>query len=117
MRLAESAFTDELAKLVEHLQERLSGSEDGKPKVFRDSAVENLKEFFSRFRQLSVGSDEQLDAVVRQAESMLGDTVPQELRDQSSARQWIAQGLAEVRQALDPLLVDRPRRKILRTPR
>lgn len=117
VRLAETAFSEELAKLVEHLQERLSGADDGKPKVFRDSAVENLKEFFSRFRQLSIGSDEQLDAVVRQAESLLGDTVPQELRDQSGARQWIAQGLAEVRQALDPLLIDRPRRKILRTPR
>ena len=117
VQLAETAFTEELSKLVEHLQERLAGSDDGKPKVFRDSAVENLKEFFSRFRQLSIGSDEQLDAVVRQAESLLGETAPQELRNQSGTRQWIAEGLAEVRQALDPLLVDRPRRKILRTPR
>ena len=32
VRLAEEAFTAELAKLVSHLTERLSGQEDGKPK-------------------------------------------------------------------------------------
>ena len=38
VRLAEEAFIGELAKLVSHLTERLSGQEDGKPKIFRDSA-------------------------------------------------------------------------------
>ena len=56
VRLAEEAFASELAKLVSHLSERLSGNEDGKPKIFRDSAVENLTEFFERFRQLNVRS-------------------------------------------------------------
>ena len=50
MRLAEETFTAELAKLVSHLTERLSGQDDGKPKVFRDSMIENLTEFFGRFR-------------------------------------------------------------------
>src|ERR1044071_9100752 len=35
VRLAEQAIIDELAKLVAHLSERLSGTEDGKPKGFR----------------------------------------------------------------------------------
>jgi hypothetical protein len=42
VKLAEEAFLVELAQLVSHLCERLSGSDDGKPKVFRDSAVTNL---------------------------------------------------------------------------
>jgi hypothetical protein len=46
--------------LVAHLTERLSGDEDGKPKVFRGSAVANLTEFFERLRHLNVGSNEQL---------------------------------------------------------
>ncbi len=37
--------------LVEHLRERLTGGENGGPRVFRDSAVENLTEFFTRFRR------------------------------------------------------------------
>ena len=56
VRLAEEAFTTELARLVSHLSERLTGTDDGKPKIFRDSAVTNLAEFFERFRTLSVRS-------------------------------------------------------------
>ena len=61
IQLAEEAFAGELSKLVSHLTERLSGQADGKAKIFRDSAVENLTEFFDRFRQLNVRSNEQLD--------------------------------------------------------
>ena len=46
VRLTEAAFTEELAKLVDHLAEKISGTDDGKPKVFRDSAVENMQQFF-----------------------------------------------------------------------
>ena len=68
VRLAEQAFVEELSRLVSHLTERLSGSEDGKPKIFRDSAVENLTAFFQRFRELNIGSSEQLDDLVDQAQ-------------------------------------------------
>ena len=37
VKLAEEAFVAELAKLVSHLTERLSGQDDGKPKTFRDT--------------------------------------------------------------------------------
>jgi hypothetical protein len=76
VRLAEQAFLDELSKLVAHLTERLSGDEDGKPKVFRDSAVANLTEFFERFRHLNVGSNEQLDQLVSQAQQTVRGVVP-----------------------------------------
>ena len=36
----------------------------GKPKIFRDSAVENLTEFFERFR-LHLGGEDQLEETVR----------------------------------------------------
>jgi len=48
--LTEQAFATELQRLTAHLAERLTGLHDGQPKVFRDSAVENLREFFERFR-------------------------------------------------------------------
>src|SRR5262249_30428425 len=52
VRLAEQAFVSEFAKLIEHLTERLSAGGDGERKIFRDSAINNLSEFFSRFRHL-----------------------------------------------------------------
>jgi hypothetical protein len=38
VELAEQAFATELQKLVAHLAERLTGLQDGQPKVFRDNA-------------------------------------------------------------------------------
>jgi hypothetical protein len=115
VQLAEQAFTDELARLVSHLTERLSGQEDGKPKVFRDSAIENLTEFFERFRHLNVRSNEQLDGLVAQAQRTIRGIEPQQLRDNTSMRQQVATQLAGVQATLDGMLVDRPRRRILRS--
>ncbi|MCD0462160.1 hypothetical protein [Roseiconus lacunae] len=112
--LAEAAFTEELGKLVEHLSERLTGADDGKPKVFRDSAIENFTEFFDRFQRLNIRSNQDLDEVVESAKSVLGGVRPQQLRDNDALRSQMASGLSSVRASLDGLMVDRPRRNILR---
>ncbi|MGL4464933.1 MAG: hypothetical protein ACRC1K_22505, partial [Planctomycetia bacterium] len=117
VRLAEAAFAEELAKLVEHLAERTAGDAAGRPKIFRDSAVENFSEFFARFRRLDVGSNEELERVVAEAERLVGGVEPQRLRDDARLRTRVAAGLASVRASLDDLLVDRPRRAILRKPK
>jgi hypothetical protein len=117
VRLAEEAFIAELAKLVSHLTERLSGQEDGKPKIFRDSAIENLNDFFRRFRALSVGSSEQLEQMVVQVQAIVRGVEPQQLRDVHSLRQQVATQLSGVQATLDGLMLDRPRRNILRRPK
>ena len=114
IELAEQAFLDELAKLVSHLTDRLSGNEDGKPKVFRDSAVDNLTEFFERFRRLNVRSNAQLDELVNQTQRIVQGIGPQQLRENTSLRQQVAGQMSGVQAVLDGLLVDRPRRKIIR---
>jgi len=115
VQLAEEAFTTEFAKVVSHLTERLSGTEDGKPKVFRDSAIENLGEFFGRFRALNVRSSVELDRLVEDAQRIVRGVEPQALRDNTHLRQQIGSQLAGVQSVLDGLLVDRPRRNILRS--
>jgi hypothetical protein len=117
VQLAEQAFTEELEQLVSHLTERLAGQTDGKPKIFRDSAVENLTGFFERFRQLNIGSSEQLDALVDQCRDVVRGVQPQSLRDNDGLRQTVARELGQVQGVLDGLLVDRPRRNIIRRPR
>ena len=87
----------ELAKLVSHLTERLSGQDDGKPKVFRDSMIENLTEFFGRFRQLNVRSNEQLDQLVADAQRIVRGVEPQALRDKNQGlRQQVATEMSRV---------------------
>lgn len=115
--MAEQAFTSELARLVSHLTERLSGSEDGRAKVFRDSVIENMTEFFQRFRQLNVRSNEQLERLVADAQQVIRGVDPQDLRDNQGLRQHVATEMSRVESVLDGLLIDRPRRNILRRPR
>jgi hypothetical protein len=113
--LAESAFLEEFGRLVAHLTERLAGtSETGEPKVFRDSAVNNLLGFFERFKALNVRSNPQLDALVSEAQRIVRGVEPQDLRDREGLRQAVASQMARVQSDLDPLMVDRPRRRILR---
>ncbi|WP_437222650.1 hypothetical protein SH661x_002877 [Planctomicrobium sp. SH661] len=113
-RLAEEAFLTEFSELVSHLCERLSGDEDGKPKVFRDAAVVNLQAFFGRFRELNVGSSEELEQLVLQAQRVVGRVSPHAVRSKDAVRTRMATQLSGVQSVLDGLLVDRPRRRILR---
>ena len=115
VKLAEAAFLDEFARLVEHLTERTTGTnDDGTPKVFRESAVGNLVEFFARFRELNVRSNPQLDDLVERAQRAVRGVAAQDLRDSEGLRQRVAGQLAQVRTSLDALLIERPRRRILR---
>jgi hypothetical protein len=114
VELAEQAFATELQRLVSHLAERLTGLHDGQPKVFRDSAVENLREFFERFRRLNIRSSPELDALVEQAQQTITGIEPQTLRDSNRLRQMVARDFEQIQAAVGDLLVDRPRRNILR---
>lgn len=117
--LAEQMFLDELSRLVSHLAERLSGADDGKPKVFRDSAVENLTDFFERFQTLNIRSNADLEALVARAQAVISGVAPQALRDNATQRRNVAAQMTGVQAALEGLFVDRPRRSIVRpvTPR
>jgi hypothetical protein len=114
VRLAEQAFATEFARLLAHLTARLANGENGQRQVFRDSAVNNLVEFFTRFHELNVRSNPELDALVAQAQQMVRDVTPQRLRDSDSLRQQIAADMAQVRQQVETLIVDVPRRRLVR---
>jgi hypothetical protein len=64
-----------------------------------------------------VRSSEQLDQLVDNAQRIVRGVQPQALRDDTSLRQQIASQLAGVQSQIEGMLVDRPRRSILRRPR
>ena len=115
VQLAEAAFLEEMSsRLVSHLTERLSGTEDGKPKVFRDTVVSKLTEFFERFRRMNVRSNDQLDTLVSQVEDLVNGVQPQSLRENRVLRESVAAELNQLQPVFDGLLIDRPRRNLLR---
>ena len=115
--MAEQAFIDELDQLVAHLAERLSGDDDGKPKIFRDSSLTNLTAFFQRFHDLNVSSNQQLDDLVERCQQLVSGVAPQSLRDNDSLRKSLSSNLSSVQSSLDQLMVERPRRNIIRPSR
>jgi hypothetical protein len=115
VRLAEQAFVAEFARLVSHLTERLADDPAGERRVFRDTVVGNLSEFFERFRTLNVRSNDDLDGLVTRAQDLVRGVTPQDLRDNDGLRQHVAREMAVVQSHLEGMIVERPRRQIIRS--
>jgi hypothetical protein len=115
VKLAEEAFVGEFSKLVSHLSERLTADPSGERKIFRDTAITNLTNFFERFKSLNVRSNADLDRLVETAQRTLAGVDPNIVRNSASLRQHVTTELAAVQSVLDGMLVDQPRRRILRS--
>ncbi len=109
---------DELAGLVQHLSAKV-GRPEGRQAQRAMGLVQSRTSpsSLSGFRQLNPRSNDQLDDQVGQCQQIVGGVGPQRLRDNQVLRQSVVQELSEVQAVLDGLLVDRPRRNILRRPK
>lgn len=110
--LAEQAFASALAKVAENLIERLTPGPDGKQKVFRDSAVENVNELLARFKSLDIGSNQGLTDLMNQAELAVKGIDLKNLRKDVNAQRSVKEVMERLSGQLGNLLVDRPKRKI-----
>ena len=115
VRLAEQAFATEFGGLLSHLAERLTNGEKGERRIFRDSVVTNLTDFFSRFAQLNIRSNPDLDALVTEAQRLVQGVGPDQLRADGSLRHHVAQEMARVQSQVEGLITDAPRRRIVRS--
>ena len=68
----ERNMAQQFTVLIDHLIHVLTPAEDGTRKVFRDSAVENIEEFFATFERLRLGEHPNLRAMMDQARGLLG---------------------------------------------
>ena len=112
LRLTEEAMASQLAELVNRLVEQLNGTVDGKPKVIRSTSVANLVEFFDAFKAIDLGSNAELQALVRRAQDAVKGVGVGDLRDNEQTRASVGTALAGVRDTLDALMVNRPKRAI-----
>lgn len=99
-------------ELISHMSERLGYDGDGKPRIFRDTMIENLEQFFETFRARNLTDDGELDKLVRQARNLIRGVSPQELRQERPLRDAIRAELAPIREKIDGMLITRPKRAI-----
>jgi hypothetical protein len=65
-------------------------------------------------RRLNIRSSPELDDLVEQAQQTITGIEPQTLRDSNRLRQMVARDFEQIQARVGDLLVDRPRRSILR---
>lgn len=102
-----------MAELVSHMTDRLTPASDGKPKVFRNTAVSNLTEFLKTFEARNVTDDRELTAIVDRARQLLDGVEPENLRRSDDIRETVRSGFAEINRSLDSMITNRPARRIV----
>jgi hypothetical protein len=111
--MAENAFAEQLQDMISHLIERLTDEPDGTKKTFKVSAIENFKEFYENFQDMNVRSNAQLERLIRQANELVSGIDVKDLRKNTNLRQNLTQQMGEVKTALDSLITNAPRRRVL----
>jgi hypothetical protein len=107
--MTEQMLTEEFAKVVEHMTDKLSGEK----KTFRDTLVTNVTDFFEHFKLLNVTNSSQLDELVSRAKEAVKGITPQQLRDSGNLRQKVMAQMTAVQAQLDGMMVDKPKRRVL----
>lgn len=111
--MAENAFAEQLQDMISHLIERLTDEPDGTKKTFKASAIENFKEFYDNFRSMNVRSNAQLDTLIERATNIVSGVDVKDLRKNNNLRQNLTRQMGEVKTALDSLITNAPRRRVL----
>jgi hypothetical protein len=109
---ATAILRERFAETVSHLAERLTPAADGTRKIFRDSAVGNLKEFLTDFEALNISNDQELKAQVERTRAILSGVAPDHLRGGDYLARRVAESLTQVQQATEGLLENAPKRRI-----
>lgn len=112
MAMARLAVQEKLRDLFARLAERLTGkTDDGKNKVFRDSAVENVREFFELFDACDLTNDTQTRAIVDRGRALLAGVDAQTLRDaKDDYRANVAKQIGTMAAELDAMIIAAPTR-------
>src|SRR5207237_10785313 len=76
----QTVLRESMAKLVQHMRERLKEGPDGKPLRFKETTVSNLVEFLANFEFRNVTDDGELQILVAQACELLNGVDADDLR-------------------------------------
>lgn len=113
-QLAERSLAEGFGGLVEHLADRLQGTDpEGKPKVLRESVVNKLWEFLDSFEDRNAGRNGELAVLVTQTRQLLQGTELDALRTDGDVRSRILTGLQSITASLATAVITQPTRRIV----
>jgi hypothetical protein len=103
---------EEFAQMVERITERFTQDGSEKPKVFRNATVESFYEYFETFKERNIFQDQDLAAMVNQAQAILSSRSADQIRSNESMKEEIRAGMTDIENAMTTLF-NRPKRKII----
>ena len=110
---AEALAAAKMQELLGHFLERLSPSEDGKPKKLHESTLGNIRDAVEAFKSTTIGSNEQLDQIVAEIEALSAGVDAKSIRKASpEGRSDIEKQFAAMLKRVDELVEIRPVRQI-----
>lgn len=106
-----------LLSLVDHLAERLTPEVDPetgqtKTKRLHQSTITHLNDFLATFDLRNVTDDAQLGEIVQRARDVMDGVDHASLKNSEDVRKHLVDELTKVKNALDPLVVDKGNRSI-----
>ena len=109
-QMATEALATELGAIVQNLTDRLNGN--GKAQGINSAMLNKMRDFLDAFSTKNLFDDEKLNAVVAEAHSVVDGISPYGLKYNEVMRKRISDSMGNIKETVDNILVDLPRRKI-----
>ena len=98
--------------LVDHVMDRLSPDETGNRKIFRNSMVDNLKQFIHDFQSLNITNDTQLAEEIHKVSLLVDGVDANSLRNSENLAEHVNQIMGRVQANVDLLIETAPKRRV-----
>lgn len=110
--LFEEEIWAELSKTVSHLVEKMEPGDDGKKKVFHTSTLENITDLVSRYQNLRVRSNADLDQAIKDVKGRLAKFDAAGIKSSPAVRQQVHDTFAGVAEELAKRVTKVPSRRV-----
>lgn len=95
------AMREGFGELVTHLADTLSGKLNGEKRRLRPEALEKFDEFFKTFQYKNIFNDNQLQHMVKEAQLLLADVTPKDLRNDKSLEKLISHQMSGLKEEIE----------------
>lgn len=103
----------EFSALIGHAADKLVPAGPGEPKkVFHKSAIEKIESFMKEFKGRDIFDYADLDKLVQKAKGVMSGVDVDSLRKDNDARMSLASSFGAIKEDLDKLVVNKPRRLV-----
>lgn len=107
--MTQAAFAKEFGELVSNLADKLRPQDVGSRKHLHATAIDKFADFFKRFDDLKIGSDNELEKLIADAKQVLGNADADAIRANDSLRISLGAAFRSIKESTDSLVQVRSR--------